>query len=36
VAAAIAHLEQARMRLDEAAVLARSAIDSADRFRMIV
>ncbi len=35
-AAAIAQLEQARMRLDEAATLARSAIDSADAYRMIV
>ena len=36
VAAAIAQLEQAKMRLDEAATLARSAIDSADTYRMIV
>ena len=36
VAAAIAQLEQARMRLDEAATLARSAMDSADAYRMIV
>ena len=36
VAAAIAQLEQARMRLDEAATLARSAMDSADTYRMIV
>jgi hypothetical protein len=36
VAAAIAQLEQAKMRLDEAATLARSAMDSADAYRMIV
>jgi division protein CdvB (Snf7/Vps24/ESCRT-III family) len=36
VAAAIAQLEQARNRLDEAATLARSAIDAADAYRMIV
>jgi hypothetical protein len=36
VATAIAQLEQARMRLDEAATLARSAMDSADTYRMIV
>ncbi len=36
VAAAIAQLEQARTRLDEAAQLARSAIDAADTYRMIV
>ncbi len=36
VAAAIVHLEQARTRLDEAATLARAAIDSADTYRMIV
>ena len=36
VAAAIAQLEQARMRLDEAATLARSAMDSANTYRMIV
>jgi molecular chaperone GrpE (heat shock protein) len=36
VAAAIAQLEQAQMRLDEAATLARSAMDSADTYRMIV
>jgi hypothetical protein len=36
VAAAIAQLEQARMRLDEAATLARSAMDSANAYRMIV
>jgi hypothetical protein len=36
VAAAIAQLEQARMRLDEAATLARSAMDYADTYRMIL
>jgi hypothetical protein len=36
VAAAIAHLEQARTRMDEAATLARAAIDSADAYRTIV
>lgn len=36
VAAAVVALEQARLRLDEAATLARSAIDSADAYRMIV
>jgi hypothetical protein len=36
VAAAIAQLEQARMRLDEAATLTRSAMDSAGTYRMIV
>jgi hypothetical protein len=36
VAAAIAQLEQARTRLDEAATLARSAMDSAEAYRMIV
>lgn len=36
VAAAIAQLEQARLRLDEAATLARSAMDSADTYRMVV
>lgn len=36
VAAAIAQLEQARTRLDEAATLARAAMDSADTYRMIV
>lgn len=35
-AIAIAQLEQARMRLDEAATLARSAIDAADTYRMIL
>jgi hypothetical protein len=36
VAAAIAQLEQARTRLDEAATLARSAMDSAEVYRSIV
>jgi hypothetical protein len=36
VATAIAQLEQARTRLDEAATLARSAIDAADAYRTIV
>lgn len=36
VATAIAQLEQAKTRLDEAATLARSAIDQADTYRMIV
>ena len=36
VAAAIAQLEQARTRLDEAQSLARAAMDSADAYRMIV
>ncbi|MEV6630012.1 hypothetical protein AB0M54_04575 [Actinoplanes sp. NPDC051470] len=36
VASAIAQLEQARMRLDEAATLARGAIDSGNTYRMIV
>jgi len=36
VAAAIAQLEQARTRLDEAQTLARAAMDSADAYRMIV
>jgi hypothetical protein len=36
VAAAIAQLEQARTRLDEAATLARSAMDSAEAYRTIV
>jgi hypothetical protein len=36
VAAAIAQLEQAKTRLDEAATLARGAIDAADTYRMIV
>jgi hypothetical protein len=36
VAAAVAQLEQARTRLDEAATLARSAMDSAEAYRLIV
>ncbi|AGZ46559.1 hypothetical protein [Actinoplanes friuliensis] len=36
IAMAIAQLEQARNRLDEAQTLARSAMDSADAYRMIV
>jgi hypothetical protein len=36
VASAIAQLEQARTRLDEAQTLARAAMDSADAYRMIV
>jgi molecular chaperone GrpE (heat shock protein) len=36
IAAAIAQLEQARTRLDEAQTLARAAMDSADAYRMIV
>ena len=36
VASAIAQLEQARTRLDEAQTLARGAMDSADAYRMIV
>jgi hypothetical protein len=36
VAAAIAQLEQARTRLDEAATLARAAMDSANTYRMII
>jgi hypothetical protein len=36
VATAIAQLEQARTRLDEAQTLARSAMDSADAYRMIM
>jgi hypothetical protein len=36
VASAIAQLEQARTRLDEAQQLARGAMDSADAYRMIV
>jgi molecular chaperone GrpE (heat shock protein) len=36
VAAAIAQLEQARTRLDEASTLTRAAMDSADAYRMIV
>ncbi|MDT5042306.1 MAG: hypothetical protein QOE51_3291 [Actinoplanes sp.] len=36
VATAIAQLEQARTRLDEAATLTRAAIDSATTYRMII
>jgi hypothetical protein len=36
VAAAIAQLEQARTRLDEAATLTRAAMDSANTYRMMV
>jgi hypothetical protein len=36
VATAIAQLEQARTRLDEAATLARAAMDSANTYRMII
>lgn len=36
IAVAIANLEQARTRLDEAANLTRAAMDSADTYRMIV
>ena len=36
VANAIAQLEQARMRMDEAATLTRGAMDAADAYRMIV
>jgi multidrug efflux pump subunit AcrA (membrane-fusion protein) len=36
VAAAIAQLEQARTRLEEAATLARAAMDAADAYRSIV
>jgi molecular chaperone GrpE (heat shock protein) len=36
IATAIAHLEQARTRLDEAATLTRAAMDSADTYRMIM
>ena len=36
VAAAIAHLEQARTRLDEAAQLTRAAMDSANTFRTVI
>ena len=36
VATAIAQLEQARTRLDEAQTLARAAMDSASAYRMIV
>ena len=36
VAAAIAQLEQARSRLDEAATMTRAAMDSANMYRMII
>jgi hypothetical protein len=36
VAAAIAQLEQARNRLDEAATMTRAAMDSANMYRMII
>ena len=36
VASAIAQLEQARTRLDEAAQLTRAAMDAANTFRMVV
>ncbi|MEU7903300.1 hypothetical protein [Actinoplanes sp. NPDC049118] len=36
IATAIAQLEQARSRLDEAQTMARAAMDSADAYRMIV
>lgn len=36
IATAIAQLEQAHTRLDEAQTLARAAMDSADAYRMIV
>ena len=36
VAAAIAQLEQARTRLDEAATMTRAAMDSANMYRMII
>jgi hypothetical protein len=36
VAAAIAQLEQARTRLEEAATLSRAAMDNANAYRMIV
>jgi hypothetical protein len=36
VASAIAQLEQARLRLDEAAQLTRAAMDAADTFRAII
>ncbi|MFC3992800.1 hypothetical protein [Actinoplanes siamensis] len=35
-AAAIAHLEQARTRLDEAVQLTRAAMDSANQFRSMI
>ena len=36
VASAIAQLEQARTRLDEAAQLTRAAMDAADTFRTVI
>jgi hypothetical protein len=36
VAATLAQLEQARTRLDEAATLARGAVDSAEAYRSVV
>jgi hypothetical protein len=36
VASAIAQLEQARMRLEEAAQLTRAAMDAADTFRTVI
>jgi hypothetical protein len=36
VAATIVQLEQARTRLDEAATLARGAVDSAEAYRSVV
>ncbi|MEV0901216.1 hypothetical protein [Actinoplanes sp. NPDC049802] len=36
VAAAIAHFEQARTRLDEAVQLTHAAIDSADQYRNVI
>lgn len=36
VLSAISHLEQAKSRLDEAATLTRTAMDSADSYRSIV
>ena len=36
VAAAIAQLEQARSRLDEAATMTRAAMDSANMYRMLI
>ena len=36
VVSAIAQLEQARMRLDEAAQLTRAAMDAADTFRTVI
>ena len=35
-AAAIAHLEQARTRLDEAVQMTRAAVDSANQFRSMI